>query len=186
MTLEERVQRLEDIEAIRYLQAKYQRCLDCRDFDGIGECFDIDVKTEYCNGYMVYEGRDDAVEFLCSCMLLTMPSYHLIHGGEIDIIDSTHAKAKWYLEDYLISTLTEWDEEGTAIYNNEYIKREDGKWYISRIGYTRCFEYRAQRTYDVSAVVNTNFLDAVRDADPSTLGKYGKLFQTEYLGKEIK
>ena len=27
MTIEERIQRLEDIEAIRYLQAKYQRCL---------------------------------------------------------------------------------------------------------------------------------------------------------------
>ena len=35
MTLEERVLRLEDIEAIRYLQAKYQRCLDTRDFDGV-------------------------------------------------------------------------------------------------------------------------------------------------------
>ena len=182
MTLEERIQRLEDIEEIRYLQAKYQRCLDCRDFDGIGECFDIDVRTEYCNGYMVYEGRDDAVEFLCSCMLLTMPSYHLIHGGEVDIIDPTHATGKWYLEDYLISTLTDWDEQGAAIYDNEYIKR-DGKWYISKIGYTRCFEYRASRTYDVSAVCNTNFFDAVKNGKPSDYGKYGKLFQTGYLGK---
>ena len=182
MTLEERIQRLEDIEEIRQLQAKYQRVLDCRDFDGIGECFADDITTEYCNGYMEYTGKDEAIEFLVSCMPLTMPSHHLIHGGEIEIVDETHANGKWYLEDFLISTLTDWDERGTAIYSNEYVK-VGGKWLIKKIGYMRVYEFRANRTYDVNAVVNKTFFDALEAGKPSDYGKYGKLFQTESLGK---
>ena len=34
-------------------------------------------------------------------MTLDMPSSHLIHGGEIEILSATGAKAKWYLEDHL-------------------------------------------------------------------------------------
>lgn len=64
MTLEERITRLEDIEAIRALQAKYQRCLDTRDFDGLAECFAEDVVSSYGNGSMAYEGREAVLEFL--------------------------------------------------------------------------------------------------------------------------
>lgn len=58
MTLEERISRLESIESIRYLQAKYQRCLDTRDFDGIAECFTDDVVSSYGNGSMSYQGKE--------------------------------------------------------------------------------------------------------------------------------
>ena len=56
MDLEKRIQRLEDIEAIRYLQAKYQRCLDTRDFNGIASCFADDVVSAYGNGDMSFNG----------------------------------------------------------------------------------------------------------------------------------
>ena len=86
-TLEERITRLENIEAIRCLQAKYQRCLDTRDFDGLAECFDDDVTSSYGNGDMSYFGKDSVIQFLCSVMTLDMPSTHLIHGGEIIVLD---------------------------------------------------------------------------------------------------
>ena len=101
-TLEERITRLENIEAIRCLQAKYQRCLDTRDFDGLAECFDDDVTSSYGNGDMSYFGKDSVIQFLCSVMTLDMPSTHLIHGGEIIVIDDDNATAKWYLEDHLL------------------------------------------------------------------------------------
>ena len=102
LTLEERITRLENIEAIRCLQAKYQRCLDTRDFDGLAECFDDDVTSSYGNGDMSYFGKDSVIQFLCSVMTLDMPSTHLIHGGEIIVIDDDNATAKWYLEDHLL------------------------------------------------------------------------------------
>ena len=122
MTLEERVIRLEDTEAIRYLQAKYQRSLDTRDFDSLAECFAEDVVSSYGNGSMSYKGKDAVMEFLIGAMTPSMPSTHLIHGGEIDIISSYEAEAKWYLEDYLLHQKYKMKLHGAAIYEVKYIK----------------------------------------------------------------
>ena len=48
MTLEERVQRLEDIQEITYLLGKYFNNLDIHNWEAVAETFDIDVHTEYC------------------------------------------------------------------------------------------------------------------------------------------
>lgn len=124
----------------------------------IGISFDIDVHTEYCDGFMVYEGREDAVEFLQSCMLPEQVSTHLGHCFQIDIIDETHAKAKVYLEDNLINFLGHTNQHGTALYDDEFIKR-DGKWYISKIGYERVYEEQyARNEYNSGHVGNVQYL----------------------------
>lgn len=140
MTLEERITRLEDIEAIRQLQAKYQRCLDTRDFDGIAECFTDDIDATYDNARESYKGKDNVLDFLYSVMTTDIPSSHLIHGGEIDVIDTSKAKALWLLEDFLLHRKFLVKLHGTAIYNVEY-QKDDGRWRIKKIGYTRCYEY---------------------------------------------
>jgi len=184
MTLEERITRLEDIEAIRALQAKYQRCLDTRDFDGIAECFADDVVSSYGNGSMSYNGKDAVLEFLCSVMTLNMPSTHLIHGGEIDVRDNTSASAKWYLEDFLLHQKYKMKLHGAAIYDVDYVKT-DGRWLIKSIGYKRCYEY-----FELRGLVNLltlgkkTFLDAVAKLDPASLGKYEQLFQHKTLKKK--
>lgn len=162
MTLEERISRLEDIEAIRSLQARYQRCLDTRDFDGLAECFTEDAVSSYGNGSMSYSGRDAILEFLRGAMTLDMPSSHLIHGGEIDVRDNSTASAKWYLEDYLLHRKYKMKLHGTAIYDVDYVKSDNG-WKIKAIGYTRCYEY-----FELRGIVNqitlgkTSFLDALK------------------------
>ena len=161
MTLEERVQRLEDIEAIRYLMGKYFCALDIHDWDTVAECFDIDIHTEYCDGFMVYDGRQDAVEFLASCMFPEQVSSHQGHGYQIDIIDETHAKARIYLEDELINFLNFTNQRGSAIYDNEYIKR-DGQWYIAKIGYVRNYEENYPRNeYNSGHVGNLRYLEKI-------------------------
>lgn len=107
MEMEERIKRLEDIEVIRFLQARYQRCLDTRDFEGMTECLAPDVVSSYDGGKMSYCGRDEVIAFLKKVMTLDMPSSHLIHGGEIEIVSPVEAKAKWYLEGrHLLNLLT--------------------------------------------------------------------------------
>lgn len=182
MTLEERITRLEDIEAIRQLQAKYQRCLDTRDFDGIAECFTDDAQSAYGNGTMSYDGKEAILGFLRRVMTRHIPSTHLIHGGEIDVTPSVSssvqdgsavlatAHAKWYLEDYLLHRLYLAKLHGAAIYDVDYVKLcigegcsvSDGSaiWKIRKIGYTRCYEY-----FELRGLVNlftlgkTTFLD---------------------------
>lgn len=184
MTLEERITRLEDIEAIRYLQAKYQRCLDTRDFDGLAECFADDVVSSYGNGSMSYNGKDAVLEFLCSVMTTDMPSSHLIHGGEIDVLDAQSASAKWYLEDFLLHEKYLVKLHGAAIYQVLYAKRE-GKWLITNIGYERCYEYFEFRgLLNLLTLRKKTFLKRVKNADPETMGKYGKIFQYKTLKKK--
>lgn len=162
MTIEERITRLEDIEAIRYLQAKYQRCLDTRDFDGLSECFADDVKSAYGNGSMSYDGKENVVGFLRKVMTLDMPSTHLIHGGEIDILSPDTAHAKWYLEDHLEHKTYLMKLHGAAIYNIDYVKAENG-WLIKTIGYERCYEYFEHRgLINLLTLRKTTFLDRVK------------------------
>ncbi len=159
MTLEERITRLEDIEAIRYLQARYQRCLDTRAFDEMAECMTEDVTSAYGNGSMSYDGRDAVIGFLRKAMTLDMPSSHLIHGGEIDILTPETATAKWYLEDHLEHRKYLMKLHGAAIYNVNY-RKCDGVWKISSIGYERCYElFELRGLINLLTLRKTTFLD---------------------------
>lgn len=162
MTIDDRIQRLEDIEAIRYLQAKYQRCLDTRDFAGLEECFADDAVSSYDGGKMSYTGKSQIVAFLKKVMTLDMPSSHLIHGGEIDIIDAANSHAKWYLEDHLLHRKYLVKLHGSAIYDVDYIKT-DGLWKIRKIGYTRNYQYVERRPIlNLITLAKTEFLDSLK------------------------
>ncbi len=177
MTLEERIQRLEDIEAIRYLQAKYQRCLDSRDFNGIAECFADTVVSAYGNNEMSFNGKDNVLGFLMNSMTLDMPSAHMIHGGEIDILDDKNAVAKWYLQDFLINKTYNINIQGAAIYHTEYVK-ENGKWFINKIGYTRGYEYKDMVSQTQSATLTkTTFVDEVVNKSVEDFTGYNKIFK---------
>lgn len=160
ITLEQRITRLEDIEAIRQLQARYQRCLDTRAWEEMAGCFTEDATSAYGNGKMSYDGREAILAFLKKAMTRHMPSTHLIHGGEINIGDNgTEAQAVWYLEDYLLHRVYKLKLHGAAIYNVSY-RKEDGIWKISAIGYTRCYEYFEHRgLLNLLTLGKTTFLD---------------------------
>lgn len=197
MTLEERVIRLEDTEAIRYLQAKYQRSLDTRDFDSLAECFAEDVVSSYGNGSMSYKGKDAVMEFLIGAMTPSMPSTHLIHGGEIDILSSYEAEAKWYLEDYLLHQKYKMKLHGAAIYEVKYIKlpaenspagaeRVDGcrGWKISSIGYKRCYEYMEMRgPVNLITLGKKSFIKSLKEGGVARLGRYGAMFYNKWFHK---
>lgn len=186
MNLEERIARLEDIEEIRCLQAKYQRCLDSRDFDGLAECFTIDASSSYCDGKKVFHSRDEILHFLMKSMSLSMPSAHFIHGGEIDRISSEFAKAKWYLEDHLHHKKFLVQLHGSAIYDVEY-KKIDGHWKISFIGYIRGYEYAELRgPINVFSLKKANLIKNTKKKDEASLGKYGKEFRAKSYKKHDK
>lgn len=186
MELEERIARLEDIEEIRSLQAKYQRCLDSRDFDGLAECFTEDAVSSYGNNTMAYTGRDEILKFLCGVMTPQMPSTHLIHGGEIEWTDRMHAEGIWYLEDHLVHKRFLVKLHGAAVYHVKY-RKEGEKWRICSIGYERCYEYVELRgILNLITLKKTTLIQKIKDADPDTLGEYGKYYQYQTLKKGKK
>lgn len=186
MTIEERITRLEDIEAIRYLQAKYQRCLDTRDFDGLAECFIDEAVSSYDDEKLSYNGKDEIIKFLCSVMSLKMPSTHLIHGGEIDILSSNTAKAKWYLEDQLYHDKYLAQIHGAAIYHVEYVKI-DGNWLISSIGYNRCYEAFQFRTpMNLLTLHKRTYLKKKKKEELDKMGLYNRYFYETQIKKVKK
>lgn len=186
MTLEERISRLEDIEAIRYLQAKYQRCLDTRDFDALAECFAEQVVSSYGNGDMTYHGKDNVMQFLRNVMTLDMPSTHLIHGGEIDIISPCQAKAKWYLEDHLLHEKYLIKLHGAAIYDVEYTKLNN-QWLIMSIGYKRCYEYMEGRSLlNILTLKDKTFLKEAKKNNSVSSSDNKDLFKKHLFNKNKK
>ena len=162
MDLEERITRLEDIESIRNLQAKYQRCLDTRDFESLEACFSPDVVTSYDGGKMSFSGREETLAFLRRVMTADMPSSHLIHGGEIDILDKESATARWYLEDFLLHRKFLVKLHGAAVYDVRYVKT-GVEWFICSIGYSRCYQYFEFRgPVNLLTLGKTTFLDALK------------------------
>lgn len=186
MILEERITRLEDIESIRYLQAKYQRCLDSRDFDGLSECFDVNAIATYDSGKMSYNGKDNIINFLMRVMKLSRPSSHLIHGGEIDVLTTTQAKAKWILEDQLTAQEAFVSIHGSAIYNIEYIKKDE-KWLISKISYTRFYQYVERRSiFNLFSLSKKDIFKELKRKSYDELGDYGKKYRRKRFARKKK
>lgn len=111
---------------------------------------------------MIYKGREEIIAFLKKVMTLDMPSSHLIHGGEIDILSTTEAKAKWYLEDHLLHRKFLVKLHGAAVYDVEYVRVGD-QWKISKIGYQRCYQYVERRPIlNLITLAKTTFLDKLK------------------------
>jgi hypothetical protein len=130
MTLEERLQRLEDDRAIRDLKARYLRACDSQDPDTVADCLLPDVKVSF-EGFPPFANRDDFVavyrQFGCA------PGIHDIHhaaNGVITFDSAEQARGQWALSFHNINlaarTLTQFGIE----YDDLYVKR-DGRWWIA-------------------------------------------------------
>jgi hypothetical protein len=130
MTLEERVQQLEDDRAIRDLKARYLRACDSQDPHTVADCLLPDVKVRF-EGFPPFDNRHDFVavyrQFGCA------PGIHDIHhaaNGVIAFDNAEQARGQWALSFHNINlaarTLTQFGVE----YYDLYVKR-DGRWWIA-------------------------------------------------------
>lgn len=130
MTLEERLQRLEDDRAIRDLKARYLRACDSQDPDTVADCLLPDVKVRF-EGFPPFDSRDDFVsvyrQFGCA------PGVHDIHhaaNGVIGFDSADRAFGQWALTFHNINlaqrALTQFGVE----YDDVYVK-QGGRWWIA-------------------------------------------------------
>lgn len=139
--LRQEVQVLRDIEAIRRLKAKYYRYTDMFEWGKYYELFTDDVVVVWEPWNMRVDGRADLVRQLDERRQFHYTVHHG-HMPEIDIIDSTHARAIWALN------LKAWydgpGERGGsgarfvehAAHQVEEYRKVDGVWLISRLEYS--------------------------------------------------
>jgi hypothetical protein len=130
--LRRRVQRLEDLEAIRRLKARYLNACDSQDAEGAKNCFaegEVLIDMGHVGVFRDREGFADIYRtFGCLPFILDMH-----HGAnpEIEFIDDNHAKALWALEYRNFNTQAKTVTFVSLIYHDEYAKQA-GQWKISK------------------------------------------------------
>jgi hypothetical protein len=134
--LEERLQRLEDIEAIRHLKAAYFHACDRKDTDTLRACFTA--------GPLVIDyaaiGRFETCEAFIDCFRALGGHAHIIdmhHGqnAQIHWESPTEAHAVWDLYFFQINTESRTLTQLAGFYRDRYVKQE-GAWKIVETVFT--------------------------------------------------
>lgn len=138
--LAERIQVLEDIEAIKRLKHRYWRCLDFKRWDELAECFAQDATVDYGDSRYCFQGVEAIMRFLTVALGREsgMVGVHHGHHPEIDRTSATTARGSWALYNYLFNATTKRGVRIGAFYHDEYVK-VDGAWKIKHTGYTYVF-----------------------------------------------
>ena len=135
------VERLEAIEQIKQLKARYFRCMDTKDWDGFIAAFAsdarMDVSGEVSDGNGVTTGNRDIAAFVRGS-IDHVTTVHHGHTPEIDVTSPTTAAGVWAMEDHL------WWPEGSPIatmhgygHYHETYEKQEGRWLITSTTLTR-------------------------------------------------
>lgn len=137
MDLEARIARLEAIEEIRRLKARYFRCVDLRQWDEFATLFTADFVPEYPESTSAPATKE---QFLASVArhFVSGISVHHGHEPEIEILDTENATGSWPMFDLVESPPNSGyrNHTGWGHYAETYRKVE-GRWLIARIRLTR-------------------------------------------------
>lgn len=145
LSLEQRIRRLEDREAIRELVARYGIVIDDRVIDGIADCFTVDGAFRSRDGVLNARGREAVVEQFHGRFAVLGPSNHFTHDHIIEFDPQNPDRATG-----LVTSHAEVVRHGEAMwtalrYEDEY-RREEGRWrfadrLLSFLYYVRVEEY---------------------------------------------
>jgi uncharacterized protein (TIGR02246 family) len=134
-------ERLDAIEEIKHLKARYFRCMDTKDWDGFTAVFApdarMDVSGEVSDGSGVTTGNRDIAAFVRGS-IDHVTTVHHGHTPEIDVTSPTTAAGVWAMEDHL------WWPEGSPIatmhgygHYHETYEKQEGRWLITSTTLTR-------------------------------------------------
>ena len=129
--LEARIRRLEDIEAIKMLKAKYWRCVDGKQWQELAECFSEDAMAFYGNRKPI-KGRKAIMEFfsdISNSGKENMVGIHHGHNPEIIFTDNSTASGIWRLYNFRVDKQTSIATRNIENYRDEYIKVGE-QWFI--------------------------------------------------------
>jgi len=137
----DKLQKLIDIEEIKNLKHRYFRAIDMADFDLLDNVFTENITIDYRGGTYRWEseGKDTIKESLKHAFHNQAASMHTAHHPEIKIISDNEATGKWYLQDIFYNFDMDSVTQGTALYEDKYIKL-DNNWLISHSEYDRIWE----------------------------------------------
>jgi hypothetical protein len=131
MTIEERLQRLEDDRAIRDLKARYLRACDLQEPEVVRDCLAPDGAVIAYDGFPPFDNRDDFVAIYAQ--MGCVPGVFDIHHGANGIISfesDARATGKWSLFFHNINLTTQTLTQMGVEYDDVYVKT-GGRWWIA-------------------------------------------------------
>ncbi|WP_219838532.1 nuclear transport factor 2 family protein [Paenibacillus sp. R14(2021)] len=134
--LEQKYKKLENVEEIKKLKARYFRFIDEKKWSDFAQLFTPDARIEIDGN--VFTGGE-AFAKGAGAVIGAAPTVHHGHMPEIDIIDKENAKGIWAMEDMLTFPAAKDappGHDGYGSYSETY-KRVDGVWKISSVVLTR-------------------------------------------------
>ena len=146
MTLEQRLYRLEAIEAIRQLKARYFHACDHKQPDVVRECFPAGPVDLRYGRIGSFTDREQMLAVFTS--LACQPHIVEMHHGQnprIEVHDADHATGIWGLYYYLIDTRRQTVTQLAGWYDDAYT-RLDRQWRITRSYY----EVTSTQIFDLS------------------------------------
>jgi SnoaL-like domain len=135
MSLEQRIARLEAIEAIKSLKYSYFRACDTKQPELVRECFaagPIDLNYGRIGEFSDRESMLAVfTELACESHIVEM---HHGQNPQIDLQDDTHATGVWGLYYHMIDTKRQLVTQLAGFYDDAY-QLHDGKWQIVKSHY---------------------------------------------------
>src|SRR5438067_11443136 len=100
-SVEERLKRLEDVEAIKKLKHRYFRGIDTADLALLADLFTDGVRVDYVGGTYRWqvEGRRALLDQIAAGFHAESVGCHTGHHPEIEIVGAGEATGTWYLTD---------------------------------------------------------------------------------------
>lgn len=130
-TLEERIQRLEDIEAIKQLKARYLHACDRKDTKVISACFkEGEVLIDY-GPIGQFNHRDELINVFREMAVNTaVIDAHHAQNPQIKWLSATVAEATWDLYFFQLNPETKQMSQISGYYKDKYEKL-NGEWLIT-------------------------------------------------------
>ncbi len=127
MSLEQRIQVLEDIEAIKKLKARYFHACDRKHVDVIRECFvEGDCMIDY-GAVGVFKNREGLIDlFTEKACLDSIIDMHHGQNPQITVMSDTIAVAAWDLFFYQINTEADTLMQLAGFYEDKFKKTNKG------------------------------------------------------------
>lgn len=126
-SLEQRIQRLEDIEAIKKLKARYFHACDQKQVDVIRECFvEGDCVIDY-GAVGVFKNREGLIDlFTEKACVDSIIDIHHGQNAQITIMNESIAVAAWDLFFFQINTETNTLTQLGGFYEDQFVKTDAG------------------------------------------------------------
>lgn len=131
---------LAQIRAIEELKYRYLRGVDLKDWDLLASTLAEDATASYSGGVVTLSGRNAIVKYMRDNLgSETRLTSHKVHHPEIALGDDGTASGTWALEDLVLDLDTGARIEGSAYYEDRYVRNDTG-WLIQATGYRRVYE----------------------------------------------